>query len=141
MKIYNSYCQLKKGTGLDERNNKQDNKEFIKRYHKCFGFIRYVGRSELIFIENRWSSKEYIRILEQSNIIDHCRNKMFVQDNDSYCSSGKTTSWFEENDVRLIKLPETSSDLKVIEHCWSMMKKKQSEFYIRGNELKQNQVK
>lgn len=136
-KKYTSFCWRKKGNSLLNKHIDISRKVYIKKYYKAFGFISWSGVSKLIFKEGKWNNREYIRILEESNLKLIGRNKFFVHDNDTVANSHNVERWFATNKIKKQSIPPYSNDINIIEPVWFELKKKLYKLNLRGNQLKE----
>lgn len=95
-----------------------------------------IYRSNCIALErdfdakkNGYSSRSYIKILDENLLILYQDHLLFAQDNAPIHKSKATMKWLNDNGVRLLELPPYSPDMNCIEHMWSLLKQKLLELY------------
>lgn len=106
------------------------NKDFCISYFKAFSFISFYGKGELVFVQGKWNSDNYIDILNKSLIgkLKDFDGKDFylVQDQDRCHISKKTMEFIKDKGVNTLNHPPNSPDLNPIENCWFIIKKRLS---------------
>ena len=89
-----------------------------------WGAIWYSGRSELVFIEGRVSSDEYINVLSEnllplfdSGVLD--RDKNILQEDGATCHTSQSTrNWKAMKGLKILPWAPQSPDMNPIEHVW-----------------------
>ena len=87
-------------------------------------------RSELIIMERDpdalhqgYSSKSYIKTLEEGLLPYYRPGDIFQQDNARIHTSKAVKEWFESHGIEVLEWPPYSPDLNPIEHMWWALKK------------------
>lgn len=113
-----------------------------------WGCMTATGVGELFLCEGRMNSHRYIEMLEE--VLEPSALKLFDEDVPDYifqqdnapCHKSRTvTSWFRENDIRVLEWPAQSPDLSPIEHLWSILKVKVSKFKCNSKDTLKTKVK
>jgi hypothetical protein len=115
----------------------QRKKKYCIHYFKVWSYITINGPGDLVFVEGKWNTENYINIL-RSNLQIKVKDQLgeefsFLQDSDSTHVSKIAKKWFIENNIKLIEFPTCSPDLNPIENAWFIMKKKLS--YYRNSKI------
>ena len=92
-----------------------------------WGWIHLYGVGELTKIEGRFTSDQYLEILEEvmlpsvrSYALPYPEKIIFMQDNCPIHTAKIIKRWFaEQRDVELLPWPSKACDLNPIEHVWA----------------------
>lgn len=94
-----------------------------------WGWMRAYGPGELTRIDGRFTSNDYIQVLEEV-MLPSVRAKaipepdpiIFVQDNSSIHTSRMLKQWFAENpEIIVIDWPNKGCDMNPSENLWAIM--------------------
>lgn len=113
-----------------------------------WGGFGYGGKTELVFLEGRVDSEQYVDVLKNHLLRAGkkiCgKNWIFQQDNASVHTSKLTLDWLKSKKVNFLDWPSKSPDLNPIENLWGILVRKvyaNGKQYNSVDELKTNLVK
>jgi transposase len=102
----------------------------------------YPRRSKLVIMERDpdakrggYSSNSYIKALREGLLPRWRQGQLFMQDNASIHTSGKSIRWMAARGITPIEWPAYSPDLNPIEHLWWRLKKMMHKQYPQYNNL------
>ncbi|KAI4459369.1 transposable element-related [Holotrichia oblita] len=113
-----------------------------------WGYMTATGVGVLLLCERRMNSHRYIEVLEEVlepsalQLFDEdVPDYIFQQDNAPCHKLRAVTSWFRENNVRVLEWPAQSSDLSPIEHLWGILKVKVSKFKCTSKDMLKTKIR
>lgn len=123
MNITQQFIRRRKGTRLQER--------FVIPLHNkssphcmVWGSFCRDGYSDLVRVQNRFNSEDYVELLEQYLLPFYQMNNIefYQQDNAPIHTSKKTKDWFDDHAIPLLPWAAISPDANPIENIWGRMK-------------------
>lgn len=89
-----------------------------------WGGIWKSGKTDLIKVEPKSNSSDYIEILKEGLLPIYRRGFIFQQDGAKIHTSKETMKWLKKKKITTPKWPPKSPDLSPIENVWGIMVKK-----------------
>lgn len=115
---------------------------FLSRRHTAVGSvmvwaaISFHGAIDLVVLEGRQNSADYIELLETQTINFHemfeGQRWIFQQDNAAIHTAARVKQWFTSNNVDVLDWPPLSPDLNLIENVWGWLSRK---VYAEGRQF------
>lgn len=113
----------------------------LSRRHTCVGSvmvwaaISFKGAINLVVLEGRQTSVDYIGLLEMEkiNFDEMFEHQPFIyqQDNAPIHTATRVKKWFSDNNVNVLDWPPLSPDLNLIENVWGWLSRK---IYAEGRQ-------
>ncbi|GJQ79535.1 hypothetical protein Trydic_g16382 [Trypoxylus dichotomus] len=92
-----------------------------------WGTIWYGGRSQLVICDGNINAAKYIQILTEgllsifNNAILSIENATFIEDGAPCHKAKTTTTWKDEQGIRILPWPGQSPDMKPLENVWHII--------------------
>jgi transposase len=126
-KTYRHRVWRKRGERFKEKMYKKTNAKFGMKYVKVWSCFSSRGVGKLVFVDEKWSGRTYLRILkkylksEGERLIG--KDFLFMDDNDKVHRCNSVLNWKIRNNVKSFLWPSQSSYLNPIENLWFLLKK------------------